>query len=330
MSHRVLTGITPSGIPHLGNYIGCIRPALASQNDGHEHLYFIADLHSLIKQWDAKSRQNDILHVAATWLALGLDPKKTIFYRQSDIPEILELNWILTSIAGKGLLNRAHAYKDKVTDNIENKQDADKAITMGLFCYPILMAADILAFNADSIPVGKDQLQHVEIARDIAARFNHVYQQDFFTLPKAMIDEKTQTILGRDGRKMSKSYDNTIPIFLDSKPLRKHIMKIVTNSLMPGEPKSTEGCTLFSIYSAIATPEETEAFRQAYAEGISWGDAKQIVFEYLDQLLEAPRVRYQDLITHPNTVFAHLVEGAHKAQKITAPILAEVRGLVGL
>ncbi len=330
MSQRVLTGITPSGIPHIGNYIGCIRPALALQNDGREHLYFIADSHSLIKQWDAKARQSDILNVAATWLALGLDPQKTVFYRQSDIPEILELNWILTSIAGKGLLNRAHAYKDKVTENLDKEQDADKAITMGLFCYPILMAADILAFNAEKIPVGKDQLQHIEIARDIATRFNHVYHQTIFALPEAIVDEKAPIIPGRDGRKMSKSYDNTIPIFLDSKPLRKQVMKIVTNSLMPGEPKSTEGCTLFSIYSAIANEEETESLRQAYASGIGWGDAKQVVFEYLDQLLEAPRARYQEYLAHPQTVYAHLEAGAQKARVIATPILADVKAVIGL
>ena len=330
MSQRILTGITPSGIPHIGNYIGCILPALASQQDSNQHFYFIADLHSLVKQWDATQRQKDIIEVAATWLALGLDPDQTVFYKQSDVPEILELNWILTSVASKGLLNRAHAYKDRVADNLAQQHDHDKAITMGLYCYPVLMAADILAFNADIIPVGKDQVQHIEIARDIAARFNHIYKKDIFKLPNASVSEKTSIIPGLDGRKMSKSYGNTIPIFLEPKALRKHVMKIVTNSLEPGEPKDTEGCPLFAIYRSIASTQAVEDFRQAYQEGIAWGDAKQIVFEQLDQLLSEPRQRYHEFMQRPELIEDLLALGAKKARSIAEPILHKAKKIIGL
>ena len=327
---RILTGITPSGVPHIGNYIGCIKPALASQDDGNQHLYFIADLHSLIKQWDAKARQENTYEIAATWLALGLDPEKTLIYKQSDIPDIMTLNWILTSVAGKGLLNRAHAYKDKVADNHVEGRDPDQAITMGLYCYPILMAADILAFNAEHVPVGNDQVQHIEIARDIAARFNHIYQTDILTLPQALVDEQAKVIPGLDGRKMSKSYGNTIPIFLPSKQLRKMIMKIKTNSQPPQEPKDTEGCTIFSIYKAIATPNELEALAAQYQAGIGWGDAKQILFERLDQLLEAPRERYFSLMNDKAQIDSILADGAQKARDLTAPLLATIRQVIGL
>ena len=279
----VLTGITPSGIPHLGNYIGAIKPSIEqSHHRDQRSMYFIADYHSLVKLWDIVLRQYYIYDIEAAWLALGLDPEYTIFYRQSHIYEIFELNWMLNTITAKGLLNRVHTYKDAVAKNVvDQQQDPDAAITMGLFGYPVLMTANILVFNGDIVPVGKDQVQHMEMARDIATRFNHVYGE-VFHVPAAMIDEHSHTLPGLDGRKMSKSYDNTIPIFLPSKKLRKAIMKIKTNSQLPEEPKDTEGCSVFSLYRAFASAEQTAALAARYQAGIGWGEAKQMLFELLD------------------------------------------------
>lgn len=326
----ILTGVTPSGIPHIGNYVGAIKPALANQHEYAHSLYFIADYHSLVKLWDATERQNYILHNAATWLACGLDPNKTLFYRQSDVPEIMELNWILTSITAKGLLNRAHAYKDQVAKNSEaGDKDPDAGITMGLFNYPVLMAADILAFNANLVPVGKDQIQHLEIARDIALRFNHLYGE-VFAIPAPLVDEKTQTLPGLDGRKMSKSYQNTIPLFVPSNVLRKLVMKIKTNSQLPDEPKQTEGCSVFQIYRAFATPEQADALAKRYVSGIGWGEAKQQLFELLDNTLSEPRQQYDELIANPNEVYRILKEGAEKARAIAGPMLTKVRRQIGI
>jgi tryptophanyl-tRNA synthetase len=325
----VLTGITPSGTPHIGNYIGAIKPAIDGQNDGDQHFYFIADLHSLVKLWDPKKRQENVLEVAATWLALGLNPKKTVFYCQSTIPEISEIYWILGSLAAKGLLNRAHAYKDKVAANESEGEDPDNGVTLGLYCYPLLMSADILTFNATHVPVGKDQIQHLEIARDIATRFNHVYG-DVFRLPQAIIDDKTQIIPGLDGRKMSKSYGNTIPLFETPNKLRKSILKIVTNSQMPNEPKDWNGCTVFNIYQAIASSDETASLKQHYESGIAWGDAKQILFEKLNALLEIPREHYNELINNPKPLQIELQEGAKKARTIARETLQMVKKAAGL
>ncbi len=328
----VLTGITPSGIAHLGNYIGAIKPALEmAKNDAYNAYFFIADYHSLIKLWDPKLRQEYIYDIAATWLALGLDPTKVVFYRQSDIPEITELNWILTSVTAKGLLNRAHAYKAAVDQNeLEGKADLDSGINMGLFNYPVLMAADILMFNADLVPVGKDQIQHIEIARDIANRFNHIYKTNTLTVPTAMIEEKTQTILGLDGRKMSKSYGNTIPLFAPSKKLRKLIMKIVTNSQLPEEPKSTENCTIFSLYEHFATPSEINALKERYQNGIGWGEAKQILFEKIDSVLTPFREKYDDLMANRHIIDEHLKAGQQKARLEAQKVLSAVREKAGI
>jgi tryptophanyl-tRNA synthetase len=325
----ILTGVTPSGIPHLGNYVGAIRPAIHNQYNYQQALYFIPDYHSLIKLQDAKLRQHYILHNAATWLALGLDADKTIFYRQSQVPEITELAWILSTVTAKGLLNRAHAYKDLTVKNLAQNEDPDAGISMGLFNYPVLMAADILAFNAHYVPVGKDQIQHIEIARDIAMRFNHIYGETF-VLPEAIIDEKVETLPGLDGRKMSKSYQNTIPIFLSSKDLRKLIMKITTNSQTPEEPKSTENCTLFTLYQAFAKPEQTAALAQRYAAGIGWGEVKQMLFELIDQELNAARERYDHYVAHPSLVEEILAKGAEKARNMAAPILKLAKEKAGL
>ena len=223
----VLTGVTTTGTPHLGNYVGAIRPAIeASRQDNTESYFFLADYHALIKCQDPERVKQSRLEIAATWLACGLDTDKATFYRQSDIPEIAELNWLLTCVTGKGLMNRAHAYKAAVDENLSANQDADFGVTMGLFCYPVLMSADILAFNAKKVPVGRDQIQHIEMARDIAGRFNHIFGEHF-VLPEAVVGEDTALLKGLDGRKMSKSYNNTIPLFEGEKKLKKAINKIV-------------------------------------------------------------------------------------------------------
>jgi tryptophanyl-tRNA synthetase len=327
---HVLTGITTTGTPHLGNYVGAIRPAIeASRNAGIQSFYFLADYHALVKARDPEQVAASSKEVAAAWLALGLDTNNAVFYRQSDVPEIPELTWILTCIAAKGLMNRAHAYKASVAENETAGADPDKGIDMGLFCYPILMAADILLFKAKEIPVGKDQVQHVEMARDIAGRFNHLFGEHF-VLPEAVVSDDVAVLSGLDGRKMSKSYNNTIPLFLPEKKLRKLIMKIKTNSLEPGEPKETEGCTLFQIYQAFATPEETGVIRQRYAEGIGWGDMKQVLFEYLNAHLEEPRRRYEELVQNPEYIEKVLLEGRERAREYSVPLIREVRHAVGL
>lgn len=328
---RFLTGITTTGTPHLGNYVGAIRPAVASsQDESLDSFYFLADYHSLIKSYDAAALKQSSKEIAATWLAFGLNTDNAVFYRQSDIPEIPELTWMLTCVAAKGLMNRAHAYKAAVADNEEhNERDADKGITMGLFSYPILMAADILMFKANKIPVGRDQIQHVEMARDIAARFNHHFGEHL-VLPEAAIDDNVAVLNGLDGRKMSKSYNNTIPLFEPSKRLRKLIMKIKTNSLEPGEPKDPEGCTLFQIYQAFASSEQTDIVRQQYADGIAWGEMKQTLFEHLDAILSEPRERYDELMAKPEIMEGILREGAERAREYSVPLMQDLRGAIGL
>lgn len=328
-SQRILTGITPSGTPHIGNYIGMFQPALTRQHQYENALYFVADYHSLVKLWDAKARQQFTLELAAAWLALGLDPNKAIFYRQSAIPEIVELNWILSSVAAKGLLNRAHAYKDQVAKNIKQALDPDAAITMGLYGYPVLMAADILTFNAHYVPVGKDQVQHIEIARDIAARFNHLYS-DIFALPEAIVDDKAAVLPGLDGRKMSKSYGNTIPLFLSEKQLRKHIMKIVTNSQEPHEPKTFEGNTIYQIYQAFADKKACAEIQKCFTLGTGWGDLKQMLFEKVNSVLTEPRQQYEHYLANPSEVFDVLKQGEIKARDIAAPLLKRVKKSIGI
>ncbi len=327
----VLTGITTTGTPHLGNYAGAIRPAIAaSKNDDVRPFYFLADYHALIKCHEPERVKQSSLEIAATWLALGLDTSNAVFYRQSDVPEILELTWMLTCVTAKGLMNRAHAYKAAVAENEEaGGKDPDKGITMGLFSYPILMAADILMFNADKVPVGKDQIQHIEMARDIASRFNHIYGEHF-TLPEAVVEENAATILGLDGRKMSKSYNNTIPLFENEKKFRKLINKIKTNSLEPGEPKDPEGCTLFGIYQAFAHEHEVAEIRQRYAEGIGWGEMKKILFEKINEEIAPARERYQALLQAPEHIEEQLQDGAIKAREIATPFIQQLREAVGI
>jgi len=329
--HTYLTGITTSGTPHLGNYVGAIRPAINfSRNPDNAAFFFLADYHALIKCQDPAQVRQSRQEIAAAWLALGLDHERVVFYRQSDIPEIPELTWMLTCMASKGLMNRSHAYKALVQANEEaGGQDPDKGITMGLFSYPILMAADILMFRATRVPVGKDQIQHLEMTRDIAQRFNHHYGEHL-VIPEVVVDQDTALLSGLDGRKMSKSYGNTIPLFETEKKLRKSIMKIKTNSLEPGEPKDTDGNTVFEIYQAFASAADTEAFAQAYADGIGWGDAKQQLFELINADLAEPRERYNEFMAKPEAVEAILQQGAEKARAISVPYMNVLRAAVGI
>ncbi len=328
---RVLTGITTTGTPHLGNYVGAIRPAIAaSRRDGVESFFFLADYHALIKASDPERIARSTLEIAASWLALGLDPKRVHFYRQSDIPEIPELTWLLTCVTAKGLLNRAHAYKAAVDQNLAAGEDADAGITAGLYQYPVLMAADILLFRAHEVPVGRDQVQHIEIARDIAQRFNHLYGAEHFVLPEASVAEHVAVLPGLDGRKMSKSYDNTIPLWLDPKALRKAVLGIVTNSQGPGEPKDPDDSHLFQIYRAFGSPEETRAMREAYAAGIAWGEAKERLAALIDRELAAPRERYRALVANPREIELTLEEGAARVRDVARPFIRELRRAVGL
>ncbi|RZL57256.1 MAG: tryptophan--tRNA ligase [Variovorax sp.] len=327
---RFLTGITTSGTPHLGNYVGSVRHSVRfSQRADVQSFYFLADYHALIKVGDPVRIQRSTLEIAASWLACGLDPERVTFYRQSDIPEIAELTWFLTCVTGKGMLNRAHAYKASMDRNVARGEDPDADVTAGLFMYPVLMGADILLFNAQKVPVGRDQIQHIEMARDIAQRFNHLYGEHF-TLPEAEIDEAVATLPGLDGRKMSKSYDNTIPLFTPRAQLQKLIGGIVTDSRMPGEPKDTEGSALFQIFQAFADSEETDGLRRQFAEGIGWGDAKQVVFERIDRELAPLRARYEDLLADPARIEGILHAGAEKARALSRPFIGRLRHAVGL
>ena len=333
MTTRILTGITTTGTPHLGNYAGAIRPAIvASRAADADSFYFLADYHALIKCDDPARIQRSRLEIAATWLALGLDTDKATFYRQSDIPEIPELCWLLTCVAGKGLLNRAHAYKASVDKNVEAGEDPDAGVTMGLFSYPVLMAADILMFNAHKVPVGRDQIQHVEMARDIGQRFNHLFGagRELFTLPEAVIEEEVATLPGLDGRKMSKSYDNTIPLFGTAKQLKDAIARIVTDSKLPGEPKDAEGSHLFTLYQAFASQAQQAEFRAELEGGLAWGEAKNRLYQLLENELGEARERYNALIARPADLEDILLAGAANARRIATPFLGELREAVGL
>ena len=325
---RVLTGITTSGTPHIGNLAGAILPAIeASQNKSTESFLFLADYHSLIKNNDPELTHTSSFEIAASWLACGLDPEEVIFYRQSDIPHIMELSWILGCLTSKGLMNRSHAYKAAVAEN--KKEDPDKGITIGLFNYPVLMAADILMFNADMVPVGQDQKQHVEMTRDIALRFNHHYGE-VFTVPDVSIEESAGTLPGIDGRKMSKSYKNVIPIFLNKDDLRKRIMKIKTDSKEPGEPKEIDDSSIFNIYRAFADENLTKELTNKYEEGIAWGEAKELLFELLEEKINPLRKNYEVLIDDKSGLEKILLSGAEKALDVSTPIINKVRKAVGI
>lgn len=331
---RVLTGITTTGTPHLGNYVGAIRPAVDASRDANvDAFYFLADYHALIKCEDPARIARSRLEIAASWLAAGLDPERVTFYRQSDIPQIPELTWLLTCVTAKGQMNRAHAYKASVDANTTDGQDPDAGITMGLYSYPILMAADILMFNANKVPVGRDQIQHIEMARDIAARFNHLFGngQEFFVLPEAQIEEQVATLPGLDGRKMSKSYDNTIPLFEGGeKRLKDSIARIVTDSLAPGEPKDPESNALSTLFQAFAGTDETAQYRTDITEGLSWGDAKQQLFQKINEQIAPRRTQYETLMARPDDIEDILLAGATRARAIANPLLETLREAVGL
>ncbi len=334
MTQRVLTGITTTGTPHLGNYVGAIRPAIAaSREPGVESFFFLADYHALIKCDDPDRIERSRLEIAACWLAAGLDPERVTFYRQSDIPEITELNWLLTCVTAKGQMNRAHAYKASTDANAAAGEDLDAGVTMGLFCYPILMAADILMFNAHRVPVGRDQIQHIEMARDVAQRFNHLFGRgrELFVLPEANIDDEVATLPGLDGRKMSKSYDNTVPLFEGgAKGLREAVARIVTDSRLPGEPKDPDSTALTALFDAFATADERHAFRADLQAGLAWGEAKQRLVHQIETQLSPLRARYAELMAHPDHIEAILQAGAAKARAVARPALASLRDAVGL
>jgi len=335
---RILTGITTTGIPHLGNYVGAIRPAIQSiQDSDDEAFFFLADYHGIIKCYDPQQIHESTKIIAATWIACGLDPERVTFYRQSDVPEIPELAWVLNCSCAKGLMNRAHAYKASVDANMEkNDVDPDQGITMGLFGYPVLMAADILMFNATHVPVGRDQIQHIEMARDIAGTFNHKYKE-LFTLPVAMVDDDMPLLTGLDGRKMSKSYGNTIPLFGDNNPqvdaekqMHKAIMKIVTNSQLPEEAKNPDDSAIFEIYKAFANPAEVAEMRARYESGIGWGEAKEALFDKINSEVAPFRARYNQLMANPKELEEILQMGAEKARRHSRKQLDKARRAIGI
>lgn len=339
---RILTGITTTGIPHLGNYVGSIRPAIASAkqafaDDSGDAFFFLADFHALIKCFDPDEIHRSTRAIAATWLACGLDPEQVVFYRQSDIAQIPELSWILSCSCAKGLMNRAHAYKASVDINLaKGDTDPDFGISMGLFSYPVLMSADILMFNATHVPVGKDQIQHIEMARDIAGTFNHKYKE-LFTLPVAVTDENTPLLTGLDGRKMSKSYGNTIPLFGDGSPnidpqkaLKKAIAQIITNSQAPEEPKNPDECNIFEIYKAFGSPDEINELAERYRRGIGWGEAKDILFHKINDEIAPMREKYLHLMNNPKELEEILQMGAVKARRYADKQLDKTRRATGI
>ena len=326
MKKRILTGITTTGTPHVGNYIGAIRPALKLINKDDESFFFLADYHSIIKNKNKDEIKTSVENIALAWLSCGLNPEKSYFYRQSDVPEILELSWILNCVTAKGLMNRAHAYKAAIS---ENDNDPDKGITMGLFSYPVLMAADILMFDSTHVPVGSDQIQHLEMTRDIAGRFNHLHKS-LLTIPEPIIQDDKNVVLGLDGRKMSKSYGNIIPLLSSEKELEKSIMKIVTNSLEPGEPKDSASCTVFDLYKYFSTKEQLMNFQKSYDEGISWGDAKKDLFNVVNTELEPIREKYNELLDDKDYLNDLLSDGAKKARGLAKVKISKIRDAIGI
>ena len=325
MKKRILTGITTTGTPHIGNYLGAIKPALELAQNFDESYYFLADYHAIIKNSDNNEVSESVKNVSWAWLASGLDVDKSFFYRQSDIPEILELSWILNCVTAKGLMNRSHAYKAAINNN----GDEDKGITMGLFSYPILMAADILMFNATHVPVGADQIQHIEMTRDIAGRFNHLNKKTF-VLPEAIIQSSKETVPGLDGQKMSKSYGNIIPLLSTEKQLKKSISKIVTNSLEPGDPKDSSNCTVFALYKYFATKQMIDELKDDYKNGISWGDAKNKLFEVVNNTVRPIRESYETLLEDRDLINDLLSDGSNKVRPIAKELLDSIRSSVGI
>mgnify|MGYP001240158534 FL=1 len=326
MKKRILTGITTTGTPHLGNYLGAIKPALELAKEYDESIYFLADYHAIKKKKKSTEVTDSVKNVALAWLASGLNPNKSFFYRQSDVPEILELSWVLNCVTAKGLMNRSHAYKAATT---LNKDDEDKGITMGLFSYPILMAADILMFNATHVPVGADQIQHIEMTRDIAGRFNHLYKKTFI-LPEAIIQSTNETVPGIDGQKMSKSYGNIIPLLSTEKQLKKSIAKIVTNSLEPGDPKDPSNCTVFALYKYFASKPMVDELCDDYKKGISWGDAKNKLFEVVNNEIISIRESDEKRQEYKDFINDLLRDGSNKVRPIAKELLDSIRSSVGI
>ncbi len=327
----VLTGVKPTGQSHLGNYLGAIRPALALSNEPQtETWFFVADYHALIGVHEPGKLLQMTRELTATWLACGLNPEKTVLYRQSDIPEIMELNWILSCFTPKGLMNRAHAYKAKIQENeLAGKDDLDFGVNMGLYNYPILMAADILIFSADRVPVGEDQIQHLEIARDIAQKFNRQYG-NVMKLPNYVMQKMGKNVPGLDGRKMSKSYDNVIPIFEEPARLKKLVARIKSDSLPPEAPKAVEGSILFELYECFGSPDQVEAMRETFARGVSWGSVKEELFQLMDAHLTAPRAQYKRLLADPGYLDTLLKQGAQKARAKSVAYMQTVRKAIGI
>lgn len=323
----VLTGIKPTGDVHLGNLLGAVRPAIemSKTKEFDRAIYFIADAHALTSVRDPELFKDCVYQIAATWIALGLDVDKAIFFKQSDVKEVFELTWMLNCMTPKGDLNRAHSYKDKVQKNNDSGKDQDYGVNMGLFDYPVLMSADILLYDSNSIPVGKDQIQHVEIARSIAGRCNEYFGENTFVEPQEVIQKEGSYIPGLDGRKMSKSYANVIALWGTEKKLKKTINKITTDSTPEDAPKNPENCTIMQLYRLFASAEQIAKLEQRYAQGIGWGYAKLELFEVINDYLKEPRVIYNELMNDKSQIDAILDKGARRASEIAKETMNRVR-----
>ena len=330
MSKTILTGIKTTGLPHLGNYVGAIRPFLEMAEAPNVKAYlFAADDHALTTVHSAKELNHITYQMVCALLACGLDPKKIIFYRQSDIPELFELKWILSCMTAKGLMNRGHSYKALLQANEQaGKKNKEIGVNMGIYNYPILMSADILLFSAEEVPVSEDQKQHLEVTRDIALRFNHVYKTNLLVPPKAVV--KNKLLPGLDGEKMSKSKGNHIPLFCSSKELRKAVMRIKTDSSSPSEPKDPEKSILFSIYKSFANIEQTKKLTDQYRQGVGWGEVKEMLYVLLEEYLSEKRKIYEALISETDKVNKILKTGAEQARETASPFLKKVKATVGL
>jgi tryptophanyl-tRNA synthetase len=319
----ILTGIQASGRPHLGNLLGAIEPAIQmSRKKENKGIFFIADYHALTSTKDKEKLQDSILSVVATWLAMGLDIENHIFFKQSDVIEVMELSWVLSCFTPYPMLANAHSFKDK-SDNLSD-------VNAGLFTYPTLMAADILLYDVDFVPVGKDQKQHLEITRDIASKFNRTYEIEFFKLPKAMINENLMTIPGTDGRKMSKSYGNTIDIFLPLKKLKKNINSVVTDSKELEEPKDPDSCNVFALYQLLATEGKIENLRERYLAGnFGYGHAKKELFELILEKYAKEREEFDRYMNDKTELLNILNKGAEKAKEIASKKIIELRKITG-
>lgn len=320
---RSLSGIKPTGMPHLGNYLGMIKPAIALQ-DSYEACYFVADFHALTSVHNAKDLKEASVVITTYFLAFGLDPSKSAFFRQSAIPEVTELTWILSTVSNMGFLERAHAYKAAVDRN----EAGD--INVGVFTYPILMAADILIYDSDVVPVGKDQLQHVEMARDMANRFNYAFDSELLKLPTAIVEESTAVVPGTDGQKMSKSYGNILMPLASEKDLRKQVMQIQTDSTPLEEPKNPDTDTVFALYSLFAEEEQIKEMRSHYLGGnYGYGHAKQALFEVMNQTFAPARERYHELVKDHDYIEDVLAEGAKKVRPYVDEVMYRCRNACG-